>query len=78
MLPNNEEGRPGRGDLQNYADAAESSTTFTTLPGRMIALEIDLRELGRAIELRPADWSLARAAFLAASEVRAIRGAAFR
>jgi hypothetical protein len=40
----------------------------------MIELEVALRVLGRSLELQPGEWELARQAFGAASEVRALRG----
>ena len=46
----------------------------TTPAGRMIELEVRLRVLGRALEPQPGEWHLARRAFGAASEVRALRG----
>jgi hypothetical protein len=39
----------------------------------MIELEIALRMLGRSLELQSGEWELAREAFAAASEVRALR-----
>ncbi len=74
-MPPNDRSRPGKDGFQNAAGS--ESSTFTTLPGRMIALEIELRGIGRVIELIPDAWPLAQRAFRAASAVRHIRGQVF-
>lgn len=58
----------------------EPITTFTTLPGLLIEAEINARELGRSIELRPDARAQAdaRRAFALASTIRRVRSEAFR
>lgn len=55
-------------------------TRYTTLPGLMIAAEIDARELGRFLELTPdrRHQDEARRAFELASAIRHVRGQVFR
>ena len=53
-------------------------STFTSASGRMIQIEIDCRELGRALELDPATYVYGMTAFRLASAVRAVRNEALR
>jgi hypothetical protein len=53
-------------------------TTFTSAAGQMIEIEIDCRELGRALELDPTTLAHAMTAFRQATAVRAVRNEALR